>query len=335
MKARVGINGFGRIGRQMFRIAMNRKDIEVVAINNLSDNATLAHLLKYDSSYGTLTEEVTTDGAGYIVVDGKKIRYFQEKDPAKIPWGEEKVDIVLEATGVFNDAESGKKHMHDTVKKVIFTAAAKGADWTVCMGVNDEQYDPAKHHLISNASCTTNCMAPLVKILHKNLTIKRGTMTTVHSYTNDQNILDLPHKDLRRARAAAVNMIPTTTNAATAVTVVIPELKGLLNGISIRVPTPTVSILDFVCETEKKTTVEEVNKMFKDAAAKEMKGILDYNELPLVSSDYKGNEHSSIVDGLNTMVIEGNMVKVLAWYDNEWGYSCRVVDLAEVVARKM
>ena len=335
MKARVGINGFGRIGRQMFRIAMKRKDIEVVAINNLSDNATLAHLLKYDSSYGTLPEEVKIDGPNTIVVDGKKISYYQEKDPSKIPWGNDKVDIVLEATGVFNDAESGKKHMRDTVKKVIFTAAAKGVDWMVCMGVNDQEYDPAKHNLISNASCTTNCMAPVVKILHENLKIKRGTMTTVHSYTNDQNILDLPHKDLRRARAAAVNIIPTTTNAATAVTIVIPELKGLLNGISIRVPTPTVSILDFVCETEKKTTVEEVNAMFKKAAEGEMKGILDYNELELVSSDYKGNTHSSIVDGLNTMVIEGNMVKVLSWYDNEWGYSCRVVDLAEVVARKM
>lgn len=336
MKARVGINGFGRIGRQMFRIAMDRKDIEIVAINNLSDNATLAHLLKYDSSYGTMKEEVGIDGPNYIVVGGKKIRYFQEKDPAKIPWGEEKVDIVLEATGVFNDAESGGKHIRDTVKKVIFTAAAKGADVTICMGVNDEIYDPKKHNLISNASCTTNCMAPVVKILHNNLKIKRGMMTTVHSYTNDQNILDLPHKDLRRARAAAVNIIPTTTNAATAVTIVIPELKGLLNGFSIRVPTPTVSILDFVCETEKETSVEEVNKLFKAAAAsKELKGILDYNELPLVSTDYKGNPHSSIVDGLSTMVIEKTLVKVVAWYDNEWGYSCRVVDLAEDVARKM
>ncbi|MFO0780664.1 MAG: type I glyceraldehyde-3-phosphate dehydrogenase [Candidatus Gracilibacteria bacterium] len=336
MKARVGINGFGRIGRQMFRIAMKRKDIEIVAINNLSDNTTLAHLLKYDSSYGTLEAEVKTDGPGYIVVDGKKIRYFQEKDPAKIPWGEEKVDIVLEATGVFNDAESGGKHMRDTVKKVIFTAAAKGADFTVCLGVNEDQYDPAKHSLISNASCTTNCMAPIVKVLHENLKIQQGMMTTVHSYTNDQNILDLPHKDLRRARAAAVNIIPTTTNAATAVTVVIPELKGKLNGLSIRVPTPTVSILDFVCVTEKSTSVEEVNAILKKAAeSKELKGILAYNELQLVSNDYKGDVHSSIVDGLNTMVIEGNMVKVLAWYDNEWGYSCRVVDLAEIVARKM
>ncbi len=335
MKARVAINGFGRIGRQMFRIAMKRKDIEIVAINNLSDNATLAHLLKYDSSYGTLDAEVKTDGPNAIVVDGKRISYHQEKDPAKIPWGDDKVDIVLEATGVFNDAESGKKHMRDTVKKVIFTAAAKNVDWMVCLGVNEDQYDPAKHNLISNASCTTNCMAPVVKVLHEGLKIKRGTMTTVHSYTNDQNILDLPHKDLRRARAAACNIIPTTTNAATAVTGVIPELKGLLNGISIRVPTPTVSILDFVCETEKKTTVEEVNAMLKKAAEGPMKGILAYNELPLVSSDYKGDEHSSIVDGLNTMVIEGNMVKVLAWYDNEWGYSCRVVDLAEIVARKM
>jgi len=336
MKARVGINGFGRIGRQMFRIAMKRKDVEVVAVNNLSDNATLAHLLKYDSSYGTLPEEVKVDGPDAFIVDGKRISYHQEKDPAKIPWGADKVDIVLEATGVFNDKENGSKHLRDTVKKVIFTAAAKDVDFMVCLGVNEDKYDPAKHHLISNASCTTNCMAPIVKVLNDNFKIRRGMMTTVHSYTNDQNILDLPHKDLRRARAAAINIIPTTTNAATAVTIVIPELKGLLNGISIRVPTPTVSILDFVCETEKSSTVEEVNAILKKASeSPALKGILAYNELPLVSSDYKGDPHSSIVDGLNTMVIGGNMIKVLAWYDNEWGYSERVVDLAEIVARKM
>lgn len=335
MKARVGINGFGRIGRQMFRIAMDRKDIEIVAINNLSDNVTLAHLLKYDSSYGTLNADVSTDGPGYIVVNGKKIRYFQEKDPAKIPWGEEKVDIVLEATGVFNDKENGGKHLRDTVKKVIFTAAAKGSDVTMVMGVNEKSYDPAKHNLISNASCTTNCLAPVVKILHDNLKIKRGMMTTVHSYTNDQNILDLPHKDLRRARAAALSMIPTTTNAATAVTLVLPELTGKLNGYAIRVPTATVSVVDFVCETEKSATVEEVNALFKKAAAGDMKGILDYTEVPLVSVDFKGNPHSSIVDGPLTMIMEGNMIKVVAWYDNEWGYSVRVVDLAELVASKM
>lgn len=335
MKARVGINGFGRIGRQMFRIAMQRKNVEIVAINNLSDNTTLAHLLKYDSNYGIMPEEVKTDGPNYIVVNGKKIRYFQEKDPAKIPWDEEKVDIVLEATGVFNDKESGSKHMRGTVKKVIFTAAAKGSDATICIGVNEQTYDPKNHNLISNASCTTNCMAPVAKILHENFKIKRGLMTTVHSYTNDQNILDLPHKDLRRARAAALSMIPTTTNAATAVTIVLPELKGKLNGLAVRVPTSTVSLLDFVCEVEKSTTVEEVNKLFMQAAQKEMKGVLDYNELPLVSIDYKGSPYSSIVDGLSTMVMDGTMIKVLAWYDNEWGYSCRVLDLAEIVAEKM
>lgn len=335
MKARVGINGFGRIGRQMFRIAMQRKNVEIVAINNLSDNATLAHLLKYDSNYGIMPEEVKIDGPNYIVVNGKKIRYFQEKDPAKIPWEEEKVDIVLEATGVFNDKESGSKHMRGTVKKVIFTAAAKGSDATICMGVNEQTYDAKNHNLISNASCTTNCMAPVAKILHENFKIKRGLMTTVHSYTNDQNILDLPHKDLRRARAAALSMIPTTTNAATAVTIVLPELQGKLNGLAVRVPTSTVSLLDFVCEVEKSTTVEEVNSLFKKAAQAGMKGILDYNELPLVSIDYKGSTYSSIVDGLSTMVLDGTMIKVLAWYDNEWGYSCRVLDLAELVAEKM
>ncbi len=335
MKARVGINGFGRIGRQMFRIAMKRKDVEIVAINNLSDNKTLAHLLKYDTSYGTLDADVSVDGPNTIVVDGKKITYYQERDPAKIPWGDDKVDIVLEATGVFNDKESGSKHMRDTVKKVIFTAAAKNSDATICMGVNDDIYDPQKHNYISNASCTTNCMAPVVKVLNDNLKIKRGLMTTVHSYTNDQNILDLPHKDLRRARAAACNIIPTTTHAAFAVTLVIPELEGKLNGMAVRVPTPTVSLLDFVCETEKNTTVEEVNAMMEKASEGAMKGIMDYNEIPLVSSDYKSNEHSSIVDGLSTMVMQDNLIKVIAWYDNEWGYSCRVVDLAEMVARKM
>jgi glyceraldehyde 3-phosphate dehydrogenase len=334
MSAKIGINGFGRIGRQMFRIAMESKDIEIVAINNLSDSATLAHLLKYDSSYGIMNAEVKAEKDA-IIVNGKRISYFQEKDPAKIPWGSQKVDIVLEATGVFNDKESGSKHMRDTVKKVIFTAAAKNADATICMGVNDNIYDPAKHHYISNASCTTNCMAPVVKVLNDNLKVKRGLMTTVHSYTNDQNILDLPHKDLRRARAAALSMIPTTTNAAYAVAIVIPELKDKLNGLSVRVPTPTVSLLDFVCETEKSTTVEEVNQMMKKAADGPMKRYMDVSMEPLVSIDYKGNTHSAIIDGLSTMVMEGNMVKVIAWYDNEWGYSCRVIDVAKMVAAKL
>lgn len=335
MKARIGINGFGRIGREMFRIALEKKDIEIVAINNLSDNKMLAHLLKYDSNYGVLKADVTTEGENYIVVDGRKIRYFQEKDPAKIPWEEEKVDIVLESTGVFNDKESAGKHLRGSVKKVIVTAVAKGSDVTICMGVNDTMYDPTNHHVISNASCTTNCMAPVVKVLNDNLKVKRGLMTTVHSYTNDQNILDLPHKDPRRARAAALSMIPTTTGAATAVAIVIPELKGKLNGLSVRVPTPTVSLLDVVCEVEKNTTVEEVNQLFIKASENGLKGILQYNELPLVSVDYKGSPYSSIVDGLSTMVMEGNMVKVIAWYDNEWGYSCRVIDLAELVAKNL
>ena len=336
MPVRIAINGFGRIGREIFRIAMKRKNTEIVAINNLSDNATLAHLLKYDSSYGVLDAEVKTEGEDYIVVNNKKIRYFQEKDPAKIPWSKEKIDIVIEATGVFNDKESAGKHLQQIgVKKVIVTAACKGGDCTICMGVNEDVYDPKNCHVISNASCTTNCMAPVVKVLNDNLKIKRGLMTTVHSYTNGQNILDLPHKDLRRARAAALSMIPTTTNAATAVTLVIPELHGKLNGLAVRVPTPTVSLLDLVCEVEKNTTVKEVNGFFEKAAAGPMKGILDYNELPLVSADYKGNEYSAIVDGLSTMVMEGTMVKVLAWYDNEWGYSARVLDLVEFVGAKL
>ncbi len=335
MKTRIGINGFGRIGREMFRISLKRNDVEVVAINNLSDNATLAHLLKYDSSYGILDAEVKIDGPNAIIVDGRKIRYFQEKDPANIAWGEEKVDIVLEATGVFNDAESGKKHLRDTVKKVIFTAAAKGSDCTIVMGVNENIYDPAKHNLISNASCTTNCLAPVAKVLHENLKIKRGLMTTIHAYTQDQNLQDAPHSDLRRARAAAINIVPTSTGAAKAVSLVLPELKGKLDGFSVRVPTPVVSLVDFVCETEKSATVAEVNALFKKASEKELKGILDYNELPLVSMDYKGDTHSSIVDGLSTMVMEGNMLKVVAWYDNEWGYSCRVIDLAALVGSKL
>lgn len=336
MAARIGINGFGRIGREMFRVVFEQKltDIEVVAINNPSDSATLAHLLKYDSSYGILDAEITAEPDA-IIINGKRIRYSQERDPSKIPWGESKVDIVLEATGVFNDKESAKPHMRDTVKKVIFTAAAKGADATICMGVNDETYDPKNHHYISNASCTTNCMAPVMKVLNDNLKVKRAMMTTVHSYTNDQVLQDQPHKDLRRARAANISMIPTTTNAAYAVAIVIPELKDKLNGLSVRVPTPTVSLLDVVAEVEKSTTVEEINEMMKKASAGDMKGIMDFSMEPLVSVDYKKNTHSSIVDGLSTMVMEGNMVKIVAWYDNEWGYSCRVIDMARMVAKNL
>ncbi|MFA5829227.1 MAG: type I glyceraldehyde-3-phosphate dehydrogenase [Candidatus Gracilibacteria bacterium] len=335
MPTRLAINGFGRIGREMFRIALTRKDLEVVAINNLSDNKTMAHLLKYDSNYGILDADVKIEDETSITVNGKKIAYFQEKDPSMIPWGTTKADIVLESTGVFTDGEAAKKHLHDGVKKVIITAPGKNVDATFVIGVNESSYDPAKHNVISNASCTTNCMAPLTKVINDTLKIKRGLMTTIHSYTNDQQILDLPHKDPRRARAAALSMIPTSTGAATAVTTVIPELKGKLNGFSVRVPTPTVSLLDCVFEVEKSTTVEELNGILKQAAEGPLKNILAYNELPLVSVDYKGNTHSSIIDGLSTMVMEGTMIKVVAWYDNEWGYSCRAIDLAALMGAKL
>lgn len=330
----MAINGFGRIGRLMFRRAFETKDVDIVAINNRTGNEELAHLLKYDSSYGIFPHDVTTEGKDYIVVDGKKIRYFQQDDPALIPWGEEKVDIVLESTGVFTKVEDAGKHMRDSVKKVIVTAVCKGTKNTIVMGVNEKDYDPKDPNdsIISNASCTTNCLAPVAKVINDALKIKRGLMITVHSYTNDQMILDLPHKkDPRRARAAALNIIPTTTGAASAVGMVIPELEGKLNGHSVRVPTPTVSLVDVVFEVEKPTTVEEVNDLFKKAEAGAMKGILGYNELPLVSTDYKGDTRSSIVDGLSTMVMEGTMIKVVAWYDNEYGYSCRVIDLAKMV----
>lgn len=334
MPAKIAINGFGRIGRLMFRRAFETKDIDIVAINNLTDNKMLAHLLKYDSSYGIFPHEVTTEGTDYIVVDGKKIRYFQEPDPSKIPWSEENVDIVLESTGVFTTVEDAGKHIQGTVKKVIVTAVCKGTKNIIVMGVNENEYDPKDPNdsIISNASCTTNCLAPVVKVINDALKVKRGLMITVHSYTNDQMILDLPHKkDMRRARSAALNIIPTTTGAATAVGMVIPELEGKLNGHSVRVPTPTVSLVDVTFEVEKSTTVEEVNNFFKKASEGSMKGILGYNELPLVSTDYKGDTQSAIVDGLSTMVMEGTMVKVVAWYDNEYGYSCRVVDLAKMV----
>ena len=336
MPVRVAINGFGRIGRLMFRRAFETKDIDIVAINNLSDNTMLAHLLKYDSSYGVFPAEIETDGDDHIKVDGKSIRYFQEPDPAKIPWGEEKVDIVLEATGVFTKYEDAKKHLRDTVKKVIVTAVAKGGGQLIVMGVNDETYNP-EEPVISNASCTTNGLAPLVKTLNDAFKIEEGFMTTIHSYTNDQNILDLPHKkDMRRARAAALSIIPTTTGAAKAVGMVIPDLEGKIDGMSVRVPTPTVSLVDFVCTVSKKTTVEEVNSVLKKASETNLKGIMAFNELPLVSVDYKGDPHSSIVDGLSTMVADdGKLVKVIAWYDNEWGYSCRVVDLTKMVGESM
>ncbi len=338
MAAKVAINGFGRIGRLMFRRAWETKDIDIVAINNLTGNEMLAHLLKYDSTYGTFNAEVKTEGEDYIIVDGKKIRYFQEPDPSKIPWGEENVDIVLESTGIFTKVEDAKKHMRDSVKKVIVTAVCKGTKNIIVMGVNENEYDPddPNDSIISNASCTTNCLAPVTKVINDALKIKRGLMVTIHSYTNNQNILDLPHKkDMRRARAAALNMIPTTTGAAKAVSMVIPELEGKLNGLAVRVPTPTVSLVDVTFEVEKETTFQEVNDLFKKAAQGPMKGVLDYNELELVSMDYKSNPHSSIVDGLSTMIMEKTMIKVVAWYDNEYGYSCRVVDLAKMVADKL
>jgi glyceraldehyde 3-phosphate dehydrogenase len=335
MKAKVAINGFGRIGRLMFRIAHNDPDIEIVAINNPTENKTMAHLLKYDSNYGIFDADVKVETPDTITVDGKKIKYFQEREPNKIPWKDLGVDIVLESSGVFTDMAGASRHIAAGAKKVIITAPGKDVDGTFCMGINEEKYDPAKHNVISNASCTTNGLAPVVKVLHDNLKIRKGMMTTIHAYTNDQNILDLPHKDLRRARAAALSMIPTTTGAAKAISEVIPDLKGKLNGFSVRVPTPTVSLIDFVCDVEKATTVEEINAMLKKAAEGPMKNIMLYSELPLVSVDYKGNSHSCIIDALSTLVLDGNMVKVVAWYDNEWGYSCRAVDMAKLVASKM
>lgn len=337
MAVRVAINGFGRIGRLMFRRAyeLGIDDIEIVAINNLSDNKQLSHLLKYDSSYGIFEPDVEPIGDDYIQVGDKKIRYFQERDPAKVRWGDEKVDIVLEATGVFTKVEDASKHLHSGVKKVIVTAVCKGGKQIICMGVNEETYDPSID-LTSNASCTTNCMAPVSKVLNDTFGIKRGLMTTIHSYTNDQNILDLPHrKDMRRARAAASNIIPTTTGAADAVGLVIPELHGKLTGMAFRVPTPTVSVLDATYELNKTATAEEVNAAFKAAADGPMNGVLGYTDKPLVSMDFKGDSHSAIIDSLSTLVMEGNLVKVVAWYDNEWGYSCRVIDLTRLIASKL
>jgi len=327
---KVGINGFGRIGRNVFRIALENEDFEVVAVNDLTDARTLAHLLAYDSVHGPFSGQVEA-GEGVIKVNGKEIKVLAERDPALLPWGELGVDVVVESTGRFTNGEKARAHLAGGAKKVIISAPAKQEDITIVMGVNDNQYDPAKHHIISNASCTTNCLAPVVKVLHEHFTVRRGLMTTVHSYTNDQQILDLPHKDLRRARAAGLSIIPTTTGAAKAVTLVLPELAGKLNGFAMRVPTPNVSVVDFVAEIDKQVTAEEVNAVLKEAAEGPLKGILAYSELPLVSKDYNGNPHSSIIDALSTMVIDGNMIKVVAWYDNEWGYSNRVVDLVRKV----
>ena len=330
---KIGINGFGRIGREVFRVAFTNPEVEVVAVNDLTDAATLAHLLKYDSVHGTFPHEVSVDGDN-IVVDGKKIKVIAQTDPAKLPWGELGVEIVVESTGRFTEGEKAKAHLTAGAKKVIISAPAKGEDITIVMGVNEKEYNAAEHHIISNASCTTNCLAPFTKVLLENFGIESGLMTTVHSYTNDQKILDLPHKDLRRARAAAMSIIPTTTGAAKAVSLVLPEVKGKLNGFAMRVPTPNVSITDLTVVLEKDTTVEEINAALKKAAEGELKGIMGYNELPLVSRDYNGCPLSSIVDGLSTMMVGKRMAKVVSWYDNEWGYSNRVVDLAAYIAKQ-
>ena len=312
---KIGINGFGRIGREVFRVAFTNPEVEVVAVNDLTDAATLAHLLKYDSVHGTFPHEVSVDGDN-IVVDGKKIKVIAQTDPAKLPWGELGVEIVVESTGRFTEGEKAKAHLTAGAKKVIISAPAKGEDITIVMGVNEKKYNAAEHHIISNASCTTNCLAPFTKVLLENFGIESGLMTTVHSYTNDQKILDLPHKDLRRARAAAMSIIPTTTGAAKAVSLVLPEVKGKLNGFAMRVPTPNVSITDLTVVLEKDTTVEEINAALKKAAEGELKGIMGYNELPLVSRDYNGCPLSSIVDGLSTMMVGKRMAKVVSWYDN-------------------
>jgi len=338
MTVKVGINGFGRIGRQVLKAFKEkyRDEFDVVAVNDLFPPEVNAHLFKYDSNFGIYQGTVEVAG-GDIVVDGDRIKVFAERDPAKLPWADLGAEIVVDATGVFRDGKKAAAHIEAGAKKVIISAPAKPADsvdLTIVLGVNDAMYDPANHHVLSNASCTTNCLAPAAKVVFDNFGIVKGVMTTIHSYTNDQRILDLAHTDLRRARAAALNLIPTTTGAAKAVALVIPELKGKFDGMALRVPTPTVSIVDFVAETEKPTTAEEVNAAFKTAAEGPMKGILGYTEEPLVSMDFKGDPRSSIVDGPNTMVMEGNMVKVLTWYDNEWAYSVRITDLAKLMADK-
>ena len=333
MAVKVGINGFGRIGRNIFRTALGDPDIDFVAVNDLTDTKTLAHLLKYDSVLGNLEQQITST-ENSISVEGEEFRVFSQRDPAAIDWESVGAEIVIESTGLFTKAEDAKKHLHGSVKKVIISAPAKNEDITIVLGVNEENYDPDAHNIISNASCTTNCLAPVAKVVHEKFGIRSAQMTTIHSYTNDQQLLDLPHKDMRRARAAALSMIPTSTGAAKAVALVLPELKGKFDGISVRVPTPNVSLVDVVMDLEKETTAEEVNRAFKDAAHEELRGILDFCEEPLVSVDFKRNSNSSIVDAEYTKVIGGRMLKVLSWYDNEWGYSCRVRDLIKYIASK-
>jgi len=333
MAIKVGINGFGRIGRSVLRTWLGDPDIDLVAVNDLTDTKTLAHLLKYDSVMGNLEHKITAEG-DRINVEGESFKVFSEKDPAAIDWESVGADVVIESTGRFTKAEDAGKHLGGSVKKVIISAPAKGEDVTIVLGVNEGMYDADNHHIISNASCTTNCLAPVAKVIHETFRIKNALMNTIHSYTNDQQLLDLPHKDLRRARAAALSMIPTSTGAAKAVALVIPELKGKFDGISVRVPTPNVSLVDVVINVEKATSTEEVNQTLKDAANGPLKGILAVSEEPLVSIDFKGNSNSSIVDAENTKVIDGTCIKILSWYDNEWGYSCRVRDLVKFVAAK-
>ena len=333
MAIRVGINGFGRIGRNVLRASLKGGDIDFVAVNDITDTRTLAHLLKYDSVLGNLDADIKA-GDKSISVNGDEFQVFTERDPGKIDWGSVGAEIVIESTGLFTKRDDAAKHLHDTVKKVIITAPAKNEDVTVVLGVNEKAYNPKLHHVLSNASCTTNCLGPIAKVLHENFTIRKGLMNTIHSYTNDQRLLDLPHGDLRRTRAASLSIIPTTTGAAKAIGLVLPELKGKLDGISLRVPTPNVSVVDFVAEVDKSTTKEEVNAAMKKAADSSLRGILQYCDEPLVSIDFRGNSHSSILDAPYTSVMEGNMVKLLSWYDNEWGYSCRVVDLVKYVAEQ-
>ncbi|HUV13651.1 MAG TPA: type I glyceraldehyde-3-phosphate dehydrogenase [Acidobacteriota bacterium] len=334
MATKIAINGFGRIGRNVLRAAVEKvADLELVAVNDVTDAKTLAHLLKYDSLYGQFGDVVAGDDS--IIVGGRPIKVYSERDPGQIPWGDVGAEIVIEGTGLFRKREDAAKHLRGSVKKVIITAPAKGPDVTVCMGVNEGEYDPAQHQIISNASCTTNCLAPVAKVLNDSFGIEKGLMTTIHSYTNDQKILDLPHKDLRRARAAALSMIPTTTGAAAAVSLVLPAVTGKLDGFAIRVPTPTGSVVDLTAILSTDVTAEKVNAAVKTAADGELKGILEYNEEPIVSIDIVKNPHSSIFDAPFTKVISSNMVKILSWYDNEWGYSCRIVDLAGYVAAKM
>ena len=334
MSVKVGINGFGRIGRNAFKAAMNKEnEFEIVAINDLTSPATLAHLLKYDSTFGRFQGQVEAKEDA-IIVNGKEIKILAYKDPAQLPWKQLGVEVVLESTGLFTKKADAQKHIEAGAKKVIISAPATDEDITIVMGVNEEAYDPASHHVISNASCTTNCLAPFAKVIDQVFGIEKGLMTTIHAYTNDQRILDLPHKDLRRARAAGLSMIPTTTGAAKAVALVLPQLKGKLNGMAIRVPTPTVSVVDLVCQLKKEATKEEINLALKEAAEGSMKGILGYCDEPLVSVDFKEDERSSIVDALSTMVIDGKMAKIVSWYDNEWGYSNRVIDLINYVIKK-